>query len=235
MDTLVRGGGVAAILAGVLRAAVSFAWGSEVERQVLYLIIDLLLLLGVFAAYAQNHEGLGRWGAAGLLTTVAGILLVRSNRTIPGLDLYPAGALSVSIGWVLLSLDWRRSGNGSSLVPVLFALSLVTGLVGQTVPGAASLFVASGVIFGVAMVGVGRCITLCARHPDRRTAESSRSLCQSCRDVSSRIHGRSRIWMTRDVHREPPIRGIFGRAGRLGECGSVCDCRSGSRKVESER
>ncbi len=157
MDTFVRVGGASAILAGVLRAAASFAsWGSEVERQVLYFIVDLLLLLGVFAAYAQNHEALGRWGAAGFLATVAGILLVRSSRAVPGLDLYPAGAISVSIGWVLLSLDWRRTANGPALVPVLFALSFVTGLVGQIVPGAAALFVASGVIFGAAMVGVGR-------------------------------------------------------------------------------
>lgn len=156
MDTIVRGGGGAAILAGVLRAAASFAWGSQVERQVLYLIVDLLLLLGVLAAYARNHGALGRWGAAGFLTTVAGILLVRSSHAIPGLDLYPAGALSVSIGWVWLTFDWRRTANGPALAPVLFALSLATGLVGHLVPRAAALSVASGVIFGAAMAGVGR-------------------------------------------------------------------------------
>ena len=108
MDALVRAGGAAAILAGVLRAAGSFASGagSEVERQSLYFIVDLLLLLGVLAVYAQNHAALGRWGAAGFLTTVVGILLVRSSRAVPGLDLYPAGALSVAIGWVLFSLTW---------------------------------------------------------------------------------------------------------------------------------
>ena len=95
LSTLLRVGGAAAILAGVLRAASSFAFGvSEVERQALYFIVDLLLLLGAFAAYAQNHETVGRWGTVGFLTTVAGILLVRSSRTVPGLDLYAAGALS---------------------------------------------------------------------------------------------------------------------------------------------
>src|SRR5438094_6210699 len=131
-DTLVRVGGWAAILAGVLRAAGSFAsGGSEVERQSLYFIVDLLLLLGVFAAYTPNHEALERWGAAGFLTTVAGILLVRSSRAVPGLDLYPAGALSVAIGWVLLSLDWWKRATGPAFVPVLFVLSIVTGIVGQ--------------------------------------------------------------------------------------------------------
>ena len=66
MNTLLRVGGGAAILAGVLRAAGSFVYlGSELERQSLYFIVDLLLLLGVFAAYTQNHEVLGRCGAAG--------------------------------------------------------------------------------------------------------------------------------------------------------------------------
>jgi hypothetical protein len=163
MDTFVRVGGGAAVLAGALRAAGSFvSGGSEVERQALYFIVDLLLLLGVFAAYTQNHDALGRWGAAGFLTTVAGILLVRSSRAVPGLDLYPAGALSVAIGWVLLSLEWWRTANGPAFVPVLFVLSVVTGLGAQIAPHAEALFVASGVIFGAAMMGVGRQVLLTA-------------------------------------------------------------------------
>ena len=60
MDTFVRVGGASAILAGVLRAAASFAfWGSEVERQVLYFIVDLLLLLGAIAAYVTRPWGAG--------------------------------------------------------------------------------------------------------------------------------------------------------------------------------
>ena len=171
IETLLRVGGGAAILAGVLRAAGSFAsGGSEVERQSLYFIVDLLLLLGAFTAYAQNHEALGRWGAAGFLTTVAGILLVRSSRAVPGLDLYPAGALSVAIGWVLLSLDWWKKAKGAAFVHLLFVLSLITGLAGQIVQRSASLLTASGVIFGAAMVGVGRQVLLAATAASRNEA-----------------------------------------------------------------
>src|SRR3954468_10854606 len=51
-STLVRVGAVAAILAGLLRAAAAITpgTGSEVERQSLYFIVDLLLLLAVIAA-----------------------------------------------------------------------------------------------------------------------------------------------------------------------------------------
>ena len=44
----------------------------------------------------------------------------------------------------------------------MFVLSVVTGLVGQIVARAAGLFVASGVIFGAAMVGVGKQVLLAA-------------------------------------------------------------------------
>jgi hypothetical protein len=135
MDAFIRVGGGAAILAGVLRAAGSFvSGGSEVERQSLYFMVDLLLLLSVFAAYAQNDEALGRWGTTGFLTTLVGILLVKSSRALPGVDLYPAGALSVAVGWVLLSLDWWRNAKGPVFVPVLFVLSVLTGLIGQIGP-----------------------------------------------------------------------------------------------------
>ena len=160
LSTLVRVGGAAASLAGALRVASSFASGSsEVERQALYFIVDLLLLLGTFAAYAQNHQAVGGWGAAGFLTAVAGTLLVRSSGAVPGLDLYPAGALSVAIGWVLLSRAWWRTAKGGTFVPVLFVLAIVTGLVGQ-IASRASLFVASGVIFGAAVAGAGRQVLL---------------------------------------------------------------------------
>jgi len=57
MRRLVRVGGWAAILAGVLRSGVSFVSGSsDVERQSFYFVVDLLVLLSVFAAHAQNHE-----------------------------------------------------------------------------------------------------------------------------------------------------------------------------------
>ncbi len=172
LSTLVRVGGAAAILAGVLRAASSFAsGGSELERQALYFIVDLLLLLGASGAYAQNHDAVGRWGAAGFLTSVVGILLVRSSRAVPGLDLYPAGALSTAIGWVLLSLACWRTARGPAFVPVLFMLSIVTGLVGQ-IASSASLFVASGVIFGAAVAGAGRQVLLGVSTASRNRASS---------------------------------------------------------------
>ena len=58
---------------------------------------------------------------------------------MPGLDLYPAGALSVAIGWGALSGAWWRTAKGPAFAPVLFVLSIVTGLDGQ-IASRASLF-----------------------------------------------------------------------------------------------
>jgi hypothetical protein len=148
---------MAAILGGAMRAAASFLFdaGGEIQRQSLYFAIDLLILFGVLGVYAQNHQAVGRWGAGGFLTTVVGILLVRSSGAVPGLDLYPAGALLVAIGWVLLSFRWWKTNRGPVFVPVLFVVSIITGLIGQIAPRAAILSVVSGVIFGAALIGAG--------------------------------------------------------------------------------
>jgi hypothetical protein len=153
-------GGTAAILAGVMRAVASLPLGAgDAERQLLYFVIDFLLLIGLMAVYAQHHQDLGFWGAAGFLIAVAGILLVRSSRAIPGFDLYPAGALAVVSGWVLLSATTWKRAHGPAFLPLLFAVSAVIGSVGQltTRPAASSLV--AGIVFGAAMIGVGRFTT----------------------------------------------------------------------------
>jgi hypothetical protein len=43
----------------------------------------------------------------------------------------------------------------SGWVPLAFALSMLLGIVGTTVTGANTLFVWSGVVFGVAFAGLG--------------------------------------------------------------------------------
>ena len=152
-----RIGGGAAILAGAMRALASLPLGAgDVERQLLYFTIDFLLLLAVIAVYEQHHEELSSLGAAGFFITVAGILLVRSSRAIPGFDLYPAGALAVVGGWVLVSAIALKRTRGSLPVVLLFAMSAVTGLVGQLTTRPEAWSAGAGIVFGAAMIGVGR-------------------------------------------------------------------------------
>ncbi len=72
--TLMRWGGLAAVLAGVLRAAVSF-WPSSdpaIALELLYLLIDVLILFGILGVYGFLGEQSGVAGFLGFLLAVIG-------------------------------------------------------------------------------------------------------------------------------------------------------------------
>lgn len=70
--------------------------------------------------------------------------------------MYPAGALAVVSGWVLLSATTWKRARGSAVVPLLFAMSAVTGFVGQLTIRPQAWFLVAGIVFGAAMIGAGR-------------------------------------------------------------------------------
>ena len=152
-----RAGGLAAIAGGVLRAAASFApavIGSDLQRESLYFVVDVCLTLGLLAFYALNAVELGRRGAAGLALALVGIAVVRVNRVISGVDLYPVGALTTACGVILLAVSAWVANKLPAWVPVTLLLSMFVGLVGSVIE-AGTLFIASGVMFGVAFAALG--------------------------------------------------------------------------------
>ena len=66
---LIRFGGIAAMLAGVLRTAASFIPYSKptVAMEWFYLVIDVLLLLGLLGIYVHPHAHVGLVGFLGFL------------------------------------------------------------------------------------------------------------------------------------------------------------------------
>ena len=157
-SSLVRAGGVAAIAGGALRAAASFAplvIDSNVERESLYILVDLCLTVGLLGFSARHSKSIGWLGATGLALALVGLATVRANRAISTVDLYPAGALATACGVILLSARVWVAQRIPGWVPVAFLISTFVGLLGSYVRGANSLFVWSGVIFGVAFVGLG--------------------------------------------------------------------------------
>jgi hypothetical protein len=163
--TLVRVGGMAAIVGGVLRVAASFApnVGSDVERQLLYLAIDVFLLLGVLGFYELRHEDIGRAGAVGFLLALVGLSVVRSSRAIPGVDLYPVGALAFAVGLLVSCVSAWKVKTLAIWVPVALFGSVLAGLVGTVVQGGGWVFVLSGVAFGVGFAGLGYEVRSAAR------------------------------------------------------------------------
>ena len=153
-----RTGGLADIAGGVLRAAASFApalIGSDRQRESLYFVVDVCLTLGLLAFYALNAEELGRRGAAGLALALVGIAVVRSNRVISAVDLYPVGALVTACGVILLAASAWVANKLPAWVPLTLLLSTFVGIVGSVVEDAGTLLVSSGVMFGVAFAALG--------------------------------------------------------------------------------
>ena len=143
---------------GLLRAIASFApvaVGSDATRESLYLAIDVCLALGV-ATFCASLSKLADWRAsAGFGIALAGIAIIRMNRRISVVDLYPAGALGVAIGVLMLSVSGWRAGRLRAWVPGAFVLSPALGIAGTVLPDAGFLFVGSGVLFGIAFVALG--------------------------------------------------------------------------------
>jgi hypothetical protein len=156
--TLLRAAGLVAIMGGALRAAASFApvvIHSDIERESLYVVVDLCLSIGLVGFNARHSKSIGWPGAAGLALALVGFATVRANRAISTVDLYPAGALAIACGVILLSARAWVAHQIPGWVPVAFLLSTLVGLIGSYVRGANALFVWSGVIFGVAFAGLG--------------------------------------------------------------------------------
>jgi hypothetical protein len=156
--SLVRVGALAAIAGGLLRAAASFApalISSDLERQSLYVVVDVCLSAGLLAFWALRSEDLRKRGAAGVVIALTGIVTIRANRLMTAVDLYPAGALAIAFGMIVVSVSAWVVNKISVWVPLMFLLSTLVGVLGSVVRDASVLFVWSGVMFGVAFAGLG--------------------------------------------------------------------------------
>jgi hypothetical protein len=75
---------------------------------------------------------------------------------MPGLDLYPVGALAFVGGLITMCGSAWSVKTLAVWVPVSFVVSTLVGFVGTVVNNAAWIFVVSGVLFGAAFAGLGR-------------------------------------------------------------------------------
>jgi hypothetical protein len=155
--SLVSLGGTAAVLAGILRGIASFipATTPHVALQLLYILTDVFILLGIFALYGVQYKETGKLGFLGLLFAVVGILVIRSNKAITGVNLYPAGSLIFSLGLIILGIRLWRANVLPSWVVGLWSLSVLVGIIGYFVPSLDLLFVVAGLMFAIGFAAAG--------------------------------------------------------------------------------
>ncbi len=154
---LIRLGGLAAIVAGILRGVNSFipsSTSSTVEIAILYLLTDIFILFGIIGIYGFQHQESRLWGVFGFLLTISGIALIRTG-AISGVSLYPIGASTFTAGLSLFALGSWIARKLPRWVSVFWVLSTIIGFIGYFIPGLNLLFVTSGVIYSIGFAGAG--------------------------------------------------------------------------------
>ena len=153
---LIRLGGLAAIVAGILRGINSFLPSSNPNVTIfaLYLLTDIFLLFGIIGIYSFQHRESRSWGFLGFILAIVGIAIIRTG-SIAGVNMYPIGASIFTVGMSLFAVGSWIAKELPRWVSVLWILSTIVGFMGYFIPGLNLLFVASGVIFGIGFAGAG--------------------------------------------------------------------------------
>jgi len=154
---LMRWGGLAAVVAGALRTGASFWPAAEpgVALEILYLVIDVLILFGILAIYGFQSDRIGSSGFVGFLFAVIGTAIIAGpDGTIGMVNMYEVGSLSLGVGLVVLAVASWMARTLPRWVAILWVMSTMMGILGAAA-GLQSLFVIAGVTFGLAFIGAG--------------------------------------------------------------------------------
>ena len=153
---LTRFGGATAIVAGVLRAIGSVVptTGSVVLLQLLYFLTDLALLIAIMALYTKHHREVGTTGLIGFLLSVLGILVIRSSNIVPGIYLYPLGALVFSVGLNVLGIKLWRVRALPGWVAGFWVMSILADIA-VSLAHVAVLALLAGLLLAAGFVGAG--------------------------------------------------------------------------------
>lgn len=167
---LIRWGGLAAIIAGILRGVSSFfsspAPGATIE--LFYLLTDIFIIFGVMGLYGFQHHESGLWGFFGFLLAIIGIGVIRTG-SISGVTMYPIGALIFVSGLSSFAVGCWIANKLHPWISILWLLSSLVGCIGYFVPGLNLLFAISGVLFGIGFSGAGfKLWSVTSKQPQRK-------------------------------------------------------------------
>jgi len=159
---LIRWGGLAAVLAGILRGIGSFTpTAASVGLQIFYFAIDVLLLLGVIGVYAFQKQETGRWGFFGFVMALIGAGLLIWHDVVSAVAfLYPVAAFLFAVGISVLAIRSWAANTLPRWTSALLITSTIVGILGFVVKGFDILFVVSGVIFALGFIGAGLTVWL---------------------------------------------------------------------------
>ncbi len=155
--TLLRLGALAAIIGGALRIATGVAPSTMdmPSRELLYFVIDALLIAGLMGLYLERRHVLGWSGIIGFAVAVLGLLIVRSAHVrFFGVGGYAVGAPVALIGTTLLGVSLALHGT-QRWAAGLWLASLAIGLAASFGARESWIPLAAGMIFGAGFVAAG--------------------------------------------------------------------------------
>ncbi len=157
-SVLIRWGGAAALIAGMLRGIGSFVPQSvgAAPLELLYFCTDVCLLFGLLGLYAFQHETAGRVGFIGFVVATIGIgSLIGPEGEFAGMNLYAVGGSIFALGLCLFAVGVWQAQKLPRWIPALWVISTAIGFVGFFAPGLSLLFVVSGLLFGLSFAIAG--------------------------------------------------------------------------------
>ncbi len=162
---LIRLGGLAAVLAGILRVLSAVLPTTSPRIMALYLVIDILLLISSIGLFEFQRLEAGIPGALAVLLQVLGaLILMGRDLAILSDAFYPIGALTFAVGLDLFAITSWKAKTLPRWVLLLLILSTVIGPIGFFSPSVSILFAASGIVFGIGFASAGTAICLPRRH-----------------------------------------------------------------------
>ncbi len=155
MNAVIRIGGGAALIGGLLRfcaAFVPYAPNSP-WLEAFYAVIDanlLVGLIGIFMAWCDRARG---WGLAGFVIALIGQgSIIGPDATQFGIDFYVAESLILLAGLTLMSIDMMRA---EVMRPVAALWLVAVGMAGASPIAGETAILAAGAAFGAAFVYAG--------------------------------------------------------------------------------
>jgi len=154
--TLLYIGALSAIAGGVPRVISGFIPFVEgaLGLEVFYSLIDLCLLIGLFAVYLRLAEKLGWFGAVSFLLAMAGLAsIVGPDTVLWGVDLYQLGAAILLVG--LSGLAAAMLWVGVMKPAALYWLSALGAGIFAILSESTLAFAVCGMLFGIGFVSAG--------------------------------------------------------------------------------
>lgn len=149
-------GAWAAMLGGAMRIATAFIpyTPETIWLEILYAVIDVLMLIATLAIYIRHMASLGAIGLfAASLACLGFASIIGPDPVMFGIDFYRLGAGVIAISMAVLGVQMLRA-KALQVASILWllALAFALGLAALQMP---LLLVASGVTFGLGFIAAG--------------------------------------------------------------------------------